>query len=82
VIRAALRVMGRRRFILHAPVVVMKVLTAPLTLLPSPPMRPSAIEFVVQSAPVDTAPLTAALPRRLTPLAEALGTYLARRKGN
>ncbi len=76
VIRAALRVMGRRRFILHAPVVVMKVLTAPLTLLPAPPMRPSAIEFVVQSAPVDTAPLTAALPRRLTTLTGALGTYL------
>jgi hypothetical protein len=39
-------------------------------------MRPSAIEFVVQSAPVDTAPLTAALPRRLTTLTGALGTYL------
>jgi len=79
VIRVALRVMGRRRPILHTPVLLMKVLTAPLTLLPSPPMTPAAIDFVVQSAPVDTAPLTAALPRHLTPLAEALGTYLGSR---
>jgi len=77
VIRVALRVLGRRRPILHAPVVLMKIATAPLTLLPSPPMRPSAIEFVVQSAPVDTGPLHERLPRRLLSLSEALPTYLA-----
>jgi len=76
VIRTALRVMGRRRFILHTPVILMKLMTAPLTLLPTPPMRPSAIDFVVQSAPVDTGPLTAALPRKLTPLGDALAGYL------
>ena len=40
-------------------------------------MTPDAIDFVVQSAQVDTGPLTAALPRRLMPLAEGLGSYLA-----
>ena len=80
VIRAALRVQGRRRMILHAPAGLMKLLTRPLTLLPSPPMTPDAIDFIVQSAPVDTGPLTAALPRHLTPLADALGKYLAPRK--
>jgi len=80
IIRTALRTMGRRRPILHAPVVLMKIATAPLTLLPSPPMRPSAIDFVVQSAQVDTGPLRATLPRRLTPLAEALATYLSARR--
>jgi NADH dehydrogenase len=80
IIRTALRTMGRRRAILHAPVVLMKIATAPLTLLPSPPMRPSAIDFVVQSAQVDTGPLHATLPRRLTPLAEALATYLSARR--
>jgi len=79
IIRVALRVLRRRRPILHAPVVLMKVATAPLTLLPSPPMTPSAIDFIVQSAPVDTGPLTATLPRNLTPLAEALATYLGPR---
>jgi NADH dehydrogenase len=80
IIRVALRVLRRRRPILHAPVVLMKVATAPLTLLPSPPMTPSAIDFIVQSALVDTGPLTATLPRSLTPLAEALATYLGPRR--
>ena len=83
VIREALRISGRRRLILHAPVFLMKLATRPLTLLPSPPMTPDAIDFIVQSAPVDTGPLTAALPRRLTPLAEGLASYLApNRKGS
>jgi uncharacterized protein YbjT (DUF2867 family) len=77
IIRTALRVQGRRRPILHAPVVLMKVMTAPLTLLPSPPMTPAAIDFVVQAAPVDTGPLHERLPRRLLPLPEGLATYLA-----
>ena len=76
IIRVALRVLRRRRPILHAPVVLMKVITGPLTLLPSPPMTPAAIDFVVQSAPVDTGPLRKLLPRRLMPLAEALATYM------
>jgi NADH dehydrogenase len=80
IIRVSLRVLGRRRPILHAPVVLMKAMTAPLTLLPSPPMTPAAIDFIVQSAPVDTGPLTAALPRSLTPLPEALATYLGPRR--
>ena len=77
IIRAALRVLGRHRPILHTPVLLMKALTAPLTLLPSPPMTPSAIDFIVQSAQVDTGPLHERLPRRLLSLSEALATYLA-----
>ena len=77
VVRTALRVSHRRRPILHAPVFLMKLATRPLTLLPSPPMTPDAIDFIVQSALVDTGPLAAALPRRLTPLEEGLATYLA-----
>jgi uncharacterized protein YbjT (DUF2867 family) len=76
VIRAALRTLGRRRPILHAPAGLMKLATRPLTLLPSPPLTPDAIDFITQTAQVDTAPLTAALPRRMTPLAEGLATYL------
>jgi NADH dehydrogenase len=72
IVRTALRTMGRRRPILHAPVLLMKIATAPLTLLPSPPMRPSA--------QVDTGPLQATLPRGLMPLSEALATYLAPRR--
>jgi uncharacterized protein YbjT (DUF2867 family) len=80
IVRTALRVMGRRRPILHAPVFLMKIATAPLMLLPAPPLRPSAIDFVVQAAPVDTEPLHERLPRRLMPLSEGLATYLAPRR--
>ena len=81
IIRTALRVLGRRRPILHAPVVLMKVLTAPLTLLPSPPMTPAAIDFVVQSAQVDTGPLQERLPRP-PPSLEALASRPARQDAN
>jgi uncharacterized protein YbjT (DUF2867 family) len=77
IIRAALHVLGRRRPILHAPVALMKIATAPLTLLPSPPMTPGAIDFIVQSAQVDTGELHRLLPHELVPLHDALATYLA-----
>jgi NADH dehydrogenase len=77
VIREALHVSRRRRIIVHTPVTIMKILTAPLAILPSPPMSPSAIDFVVQSAPVDTTRLNECLPRRLRPVREGLATYLA-----
>jgi uncharacterized protein YbjT (DUF2867 family) len=79
IVRAALRVSGRRRLILHAPARPMKLLVRPLMLLPSPPLTPDAIDFIVGSAPVDTGPLSRALPRQLTPLAAGLATYLGRR---
>jgi len=79
IVRTGLRVLGRRRPILHAPVALIKALTAPLTLLPSPPMTPAAIDFVVQSAQVDTGPLHERLSRPLLPLADALATYLNER---
>ena len=79
IVRAALRASGRRRPILHAPAVLMKLATRPLTLLPAPPMTPDAIDFVVASAPVDTDLLRQRLPRRLTPLVEGLATYLSPR---
>ena len=79
IVRAALLASGRRRPILHAPAVLMKLATRPLTLLPTPPMTPDAIDFVVASAPVDTDLLRQRLPRRLSPLAEGLATYLSPR---
>ena len=77
VIREALKVLHRRRPIIHAPVGLMKLAAAPLTVLPSPPMTANAIDFIVQSAPVDTKELSETFPRRLTPLSEALASYLA-----
>lgn len=81
VIATALQVADLRRPIVPAPAAVLKVATAPLTLLPAPPLTPDAIDFVNQPATVDIRPLQARMPRRLTPLAEALASYLAPASG-
>ncbi len=77
VIRVALGVAGLRRPLLPAPVPLLKLAAWPLQFLPHAPLTPDAVDFVNQPATVDTAPLLARMPRRLTPLAEGLGTYLA-----
>ena len=76
IIGTALRVAGLRRPILPGPTLLLKVATAPLRLLPEPPLTPDAIDFINQPAVVDNGPLLARMPRRLTPLEEGLRTYL------
>jgi NADH dehydrogenase len=76
VIGRALHVAGIRRPIMPAPAVLMKLIAWPMRLLPSPPLTPDAVDFINQPATVDTAPLQATLPRRLTPLDEGLASYL------
>ena len=49
----------------------------PLTLLPRASSHPRSIDFINQPATVDIGPLMERMPRRLTPLEEALRTYLA-----
>jgi uncharacterized protein YbjT (DUF2867 family) len=72
IVRTMLRVMGKRKPLLHSPTWLMKLVTAPLTLLPTPPLSPAAVDFVVQEAPVDNGPLLRDLGLRLTPLEEGL----------
>ena len=76
IVRVALRVSRLHRFLLPAPAIMLKLAAWPLQFLPRPPLTPNAVDFVNQPATVDIAPLLAAMPRRLTPLAEGLGTYL------
>lgn len=82
VVRRALRVAGLRRPIFPAPGPLMKLVAWPLRLLPRPPLTPDAVDFVNQPAVVDTGPLLASLPRRLTPFEEALAAYLAPSTGD
>ena len=76
IIARALDVAGIRRPILPGPTLLIKLAAWPMRLLPSPPLTPDAVDFINQPATVDNGPLQAALPRRLTPLAEGLATYL------
>ena len=77
IVSVALRVAGLRRPILPGPTPLLKLGAWPLSFLPKPPLTPDAIDFINEPATVDLAPLMARLPRRLTPLEEALRSYLA-----
>jgi len=78
IIAHALRVAGVRRPIVPGPAPLIRLAAIPLTLLPSPPLTPDAVDFINQPATVDVAPLLERMPRRLTPLEEGLATYLGR----
>lgn len=80
-IRRAIRAAGIRRPLLPAPAPLVKLAAAPLALLPEPPLTPDAVDFINQPATVDLGPLQARMPRRLTPLDEALPSYLAPESG-
>ena len=76
IIARSLRIAGLRRPILPGPTPLLKLAAAPLSLLPSPPLTPAAIDFINEPAIVDVTPLLARMPRRLTRLDDALRTYL------
>lgn len=76
VLKVAMEVAGIRKPIVPGPAPLLKLGALPLTLLPQPPLTPDAVDFINQPATVDIGPLLARMPRRLTPLAEGLGTYL------
>ncbi len=81
VIRRALVIAGTPRPILPGPTLLLKLAAWPLSFLPRPPLTPSAVDFINQPATVDVGPLLARMPRRLTPLAEGLATYLGPTSG-
>lgn len=76
IIGTALRVARLRRPIVPGPTPLIKAAAVPLSWLPKPLLTPDAVDFINQPAVVDTRPLLERMPRRLTPLAEGLATYL------
>ena len=76
VLETLLRVMGKRRLILPVPKTLAKLGTAPLKLLPNPPMTPHGIEFAVQEGLVDTTLLENVLDVHPVRLEEGLRRYM------
>ena len=76
VLKTALEVMGRRRPILHQPVALGKAIGRLAALLPAPPLSADAIDFITSPAVADNVRLLDVLAPRLTPLREALASYL------
>ena len=77
VIRTMCEVMGKRRAILPIPAALAKLATAPLTLLPKPPMTPQGVEFAVQDGLVDSSETEKVLDVHPVPLREGLSRYLS-----
>jgi uncharacterized protein YbjT (DUF2867 family)/ligand-binding SRPBCC domain-containing protein len=76
IVATALRVSRKRRLIMPAPAALLRLAAHVLQHLPGRLLTPDGVDFVNQPATVDVEPLLAVMPRRLTPLAEGLATYL------
>jgi NADH dehydrogenase len=76
IIHTLLDVMGKKRGVLPIPAPLAKLGTAPLKLLPSPPMTPQGIEFALQDGIVDTTAMTERLGVHPIRLREGLARYL------
>ena len=76
VIKTLLDVLGKKRPIVPIPTLLAKIATAPLSLLPTPPMNPTGVEFAVQDGLVDTTDLEKILDVHPVGLREGLREYL------
>ena len=78
VMQTGLEVLGRRRFILHQPLVVGKLIGSLLSLQPfvTPPLTADAVDFISRPATADNTNLMRVLKPELTPLRQGLETYL------
>ena len=76
VVKTMLRVLGKKRLVVPVPAPLLKVLTAPLNLLPSPPLNPGGVEFAIQDGLVDISDLERILDVHPMPLQEGLARYL------
>lgn len=76
VTRIALEVAGRKRFVLAAPSPLMKIVATFAKFLPGPPLTPDGIDFITQDALGDPTEVEKALGVQMTPVREALATYL------
>jgi hypothetical protein len=68
--------MGKKRLIVGVPTPLMRLATAPLLLLPKPPLSPSAVDFAVQDGVVDTRTLEDVLDVHPIALRDGLARYM------
>lgn len=75
VIRTALTARGKKRFLLHQPAGLMKLVASVIQHAPGRPLTPDAIDFILMDPIADTRELQAAFGLPLTSLDDALRTY-------
>jgi NADH dehydrogenase len=79
IVRTALEVAGRKRLMLAAPRSLMKLLASIIQFAPGRPLTPDAVDFITMDALADPSEIEAALGIKMTPLRDALATYLGKR---
>lgn len=79
IVRAALKAAGKKRFILHQPKFLMKLVASVVQFAPGRPLTPDAIDFITQDGVADIGPLKEAFGLPLTPIDAGLATYLPRK---
>jgi NADH dehydrogenase len=75
IIRTALRVAGKKRFLFHQPAALMKFIARLLEYLPTPPLTPAAIDFILQEELVDSSQAEQVFGMRFVSLEEGLRKY-------
>jgi uncharacterized protein YbjT (DUF2867 family) len=76
VIRTLCEALGKRRMILSIPSALVKLGSAPLALLPNPPMTPRGVDFAVQDGLADNSATQRVLDVHPVTLREGLSRYL------
>lgn len=76
--KVALDVAGRKRLLIATPAPVMKLIASFVRFLPGPPLTPEGIDFITQDALGDPTEVQKALGVEMTPVREALATYLGK----
>jgi NADH dehydrogenase len=77
IIETMMAVTGKKRFVLPLPESLVRVASAPLTLLPKPPMTPGGVAFATQDGLVDSSAMREVLGVEPVDLATGLSRYLA-----
>lgn len=76
IVKTALRVSGKKRFLLHQPNALMKMIAGIVQHAPGRPLTPDAIDFITMEGVVDTTDLQQTFGLPLTRLEDGLATYL------
>lgn len=78
VIKTALQVAGKKRFLLHNPKFVMKLVARVIQFAPGRPLTPDAIDFITMDGVADTAELQQVYGLPLHSLEEGLSSYVGK----
>lgn len=79
IVRTALASAGKKRFLLHQPSPLMKMVAGIIQHAPGRPLTPDAIDFITQDGIVDTGPLVAEFGLPLTTLTDGTAKYLKKK---